>query len=223
MLKHKIKNVISALLTCMIIIGMTVSATETAPVFIDESLMAELEEHVARQNASLSKSEIKTLAQELYQEKYIDEPSVSSAEEQADFVDIAYENMLKRENYIVELISSHSGDPTSRDAWEFNLTYLKQHYDEITTLDNINLQYIDSYIEDYEILLHTQDMPESRINIAYRGSYSVTKAVEYAEKYYQNYNSAYPNWGESYGGDCANFISQHKSGTNYVIGLLPKR
>lgn len=193
MLKHKIKNVIAALLTCMIIIGMTVSATETAPVFIDESLMAELEEHVARQNASLSKSEIKTLAQELYQEKYIDEPSacssadepsVSSAEEQADFVDIAYENMLKRENYIVELISSHSGEPTSRDAWEFNLTYLKQHYDEITTLDNINLQYIDSYIEDYEILLHTQDMPESRINIAYRGSYSVTKAVEYAEKYY---------------------------------------
>ena len=75
MLKHKIKNVIAALLTCMIIIGMTVSATETAPVFIDESLMAELEEHVARQNASLSKSEIKTLAQELYQEKYIDEPS----------------------------------------------------------------------------------------------------------------------------------------------------
>lgn len=44
MLKHKIKNVIAALLTCMIIIGMTVSATETAPVFIDESLMAELEE-----------------------------------------------------------------------------------------------------------------------------------------------------------------------------------
>ena len=28
MLKHKIKNVIAALLTCMIIIGMTVSATE---------------------------------------------------------------------------------------------------------------------------------------------------------------------------------------------------
>lgn len=163
MLKHKTKNMMAALLTGMIMTGITVSAI-IHPVLIDESLMAELEEHIARQDASLSESEIKELAQALYQEKYIDEPPTLPAEEQSDFADVAYENMLAKENYIVELISSHSGEATSRDAWEYNLAWLKQHYDEITALDNVNLWYIDSYIEDYEILLHMQDMPDSRVN-----------------------------------------------------------
>ena len=68
MLKHKTKNMMAALLTGMIMTGITVSAI-IHPVLIDESLMAELEEHVARQDTSLSESEIKELAQALYQEK----------------------------------------------------------------------------------------------------------------------------------------------------------
>ena len=124
MLKHKTKNMMAALLTGMIMTGITVSAI-IHPVLIDESLMAELEEHIARQDASLSESEIKELAQALYQEKYIDEPPTLPAEEQSDFADVAYENMLAKENYIVELISSHSGEATSRDAWEYNLAWLE--------------------------------------------------------------------------------------------------
>ncbi len=37
--------------------------------------------------------------------------------------------------------------------------------------------------------------------------YSVESAVNYANRYYENYNPAYPDW-TAYGGDCANFISQ---------------
>ncbi len=67
MSKHKTKNITAALLTCMIMAGMTIYATKKPLAFIDESLMTELEEHVTRQNVSLSESEIKTLAQALYQ------------------------------------------------------------------------------------------------------------------------------------------------------------
>lgn len=38
-------------------------------------------------------------------------------------------------------------------------------------------------------------------------SNSQRKAQEYANRYYKNYNKAYPDW-NSYGGDCANFVSQ---------------
>ena len=40
-------------------------------------------------------------------------------------------------------------------------------------------------------------------------SYNPTNAIAYAETYYDtgNYNPAYPDW-SSYGGDCANFVSQ---------------
>lgn len=38
-------------------------------------------------------------------------------------------------------------------------------------------------------------------------NYSVQDAIDYANRYYENYNPAYPDW-NAYGGDCANFISQ---------------
>ncbi len=101
MSKHKTKNITAALLTCMIMAGMTIYATKKPLAFIDESLMTELEEHVTRQNVSLSESEIKTLAQALYQEKYIDEPPISPAEEQAGVVDVAYENTLSCQSSVV--------------------------------------------------------------------------------------------------------------------------
>lgn len=125
------------------------------------------------------------------------------------FVDTAYQNMMERETYIVELISSHSGIETSTAEWEYNLNYLQCHYDEIMSLEGVNSLYVDLYIEDYEIVLATQDMPAAQINgVRTRASsYSYSDAVDYAKEYFYPYNSAYPDW-SSYGGDCANFISQ---------------
>lgn len=188
--------------------GMTVSASEIADSDMDESIMKEIEAHVFGQNPSLKEAEIQSLAKEIYEEKYMESMSLAADETDGNFVDEAYENMLEKETYIVELISSHSGERTSRESWEYNLEYLKQHYEEIMGLESINAWYVDSYIEDYEVVRDTKDMPASRINSIPRASYSSAKAVEYAEKYYSNYNSAYPNWGEIYNGDCANFISQ---------------
>ncbi len=41
MSKHKTKNITAALLTCMIMAGMTIYATKKPLAFIDESLMTE--------------------------------------------------------------------------------------------------------------------------------------------------------------------------------------
>lgn len=66
-----------------------------------------------------------------------------SDEAEEDNSDEAYENMMTRENYIVDLISRYSGQETSREEWENNLQYLKSHYDEIIALENINRIYVD--------------------------------------------------------------------------------
>ena len=92
-----------------------------------------------------------------------------SDEAEEDNSDEAYENMMTRENYIVDLISRYSGQETSREEWENNLQYLKLHYDEIIALENINRIYVDLYIEDYEIVEATKkivsDVKEGKIKI----------------------------------------------------------
>ncbi|MCI9020351.1 MAG: hypothetical protein HFH32_06385 [Eubacterium sp.] len=147
---------------------------------------------------------------------YIFSESASSSFESKinnlNLIDEAYENMMAKENYIVELISRHSGQNTSFDKWKYNLSYLQKNYDEIMSIDNINKFYVDSYIEDYEIVTQTQNMPLSRDNsgqnnLSSYSTYSANAAVTYATNYAMNYNSAYPDW-NSYGGDCANFVSQ---------------
>ncbi len=76
----------------------------------------------------------------------------------------AYRRMMTRENYIVDLISMHSGEETSFEAWEYNLEYLKVHYDEIIALEDVNKLYVDIYIEDYEGVKRMEDMPPSKGN-----------------------------------------------------------
>lgn len=77
------------------------------------------------------------------------------------------------------------------------------------SLEGVNNTYIDLYIEDYEITQATKDMPASQVNETKTraSSYNYSDAVAYAKRYYSSYNTAYPDW-SSYGGDCANFISQ---------------
>lgn len=172
---------------------------------------AEINRYVSEQYSTLSDMEQAELAEEIYQEKYTGAVAVSEdAESTENFVDIAYQNMLERETYIVELVSEHSGMESTFMDWEYNLNYLTLHYDEIMSLENVNSLYVDLYIEDYEIVQATRNMPVTQINgVRTRASsYSSSDAVAYAEKYYTTpYNEAYPDW-TSYGGDCANFISQ---------------
>ena len=73
------------------------------------------------------------------------------------------------------------------------------------------MTYVNSYIESYGWVLLLKNTPEEKAsNISTRATttaaYDYTAAANYANTYYENYNTNYPNW-SSYG-DCANFISQ---------------
>ncbi len=195
-------------LSMTMVLGTHALASE--PENLDDSIRAEINEYVSEQYSSLSSVEQGEMAEEIYQEKYASVASVNVDESVAeDFADIAYQNMMERETYIAELISLYSGTETNTTEWEYNLNYLKTHYNEITSMEEVNTMYVDIYIEDYDIVQATKDMPIAQINgVRTRASsYSTTDAVAYAEQHYNTYNSAYPDW-TSYGGDCANFISQ---------------
>lgn len=135
---------------------------------------------------------------------------VSSFSQQLDEVDEAYQRMLERENYVVELINTLSDISTSFENWEENLEYLLNNYDNIILLDDINKEYINIYIETYQYLLLTKDFPDEKSNmmrITTDPNYSIDAAVNYAYDNCYKFNSNYPNW-TSLGGDCANFVSQ---------------
>ena len=59
------------------------------------------------------------------------------------------------------------------------------------------------------VLLFTTVLPTAAPVEASEGTYTYVpqKAVDYADKYWNNYNDFYPNY-NSIGGDCANFVSQ---------------
>lgn len=206
--KKRSGMMIALALSLTMVLGSSVLASE--PESKENLDRAEIDQYVSEQFPALNDTEQDELAEEIYQEKYAAVVSMSENERSTEvFVDTAYQNMMERETYIVELISSHSGIETSTVEWEYNLNYLQCHYDEIMSLEGVNSLYVDLYIEDYEIVLATQDMPAAQINgVRTRASsYSYSDAVDYAKEYFYPYDSAYPDW-SSYGGDCANFISQ---------------
>lgn len=208
MRKKKIGVLIATVLAMTMVLGSNVFASEMDN--SEKDVWRAIHEYVSEQYSSLSSTEQAELAEKIYLEKYAATSASLMNEETGEyFVDVAYENMMARENYIAELISLHSGIETTTEAWEYNLDYLKSHYEEIMALESVNSIYVDRYIEDYEIVSVTNSMPDSRINgvRTLEASYSSSDAVAYAKKYYNTYNTAYPDW-TSYGGDCANFISQ---------------
>lgn len=207
MKKHKIKKLITLSLTFTLIMGSNVFASEIDDTVASDVEMSEIKDHILKQDMLIKSEKAEALAQEIYQEKYVGFLMDDFNEDDDAIIDIAYDNMLAKENYIVALISEQSGEPTTMNAWEQNLKYLQLHYDEIIALENVNMLYVDAYIEDYEIVKAAQDLPVTRVNANVRASYSSSDAVTYAEKYYSSYNSSYPDW-TTEGGDCANFISQ---------------
>jgi len=121
------------------------------------------------------------------------------------------EEYTQFEYYVVDLINE-AGASTTIDDWEFNLNYLKDNYDEISSNEDINIDYIDFYIGEYESELNSTADPDEganpiSVNTRAYIYYNRSAAVSYALKYWDTFNSAYPNWTSS-GGDCANFVSQ---------------
>jgi hypothetical protein len=162
---------------------------------------------------NLAKTDKSNLIDRLYKEK---SQAASRSQKQSknnhNEVDEAYQNVMAEEEYIVDLINSR-GAGTALNNWQFNLKYLKQNYDAIKKISNVNIAYVDSYIAAYESVLATKDMPDQKINIcktlSTNSTYDYGEAIDYAKAYYDDYNSDYPDWSTPpYGGDCANFISQ---------------
>ena len=127
-------------------------------------------------------------------------------------VDEALQRVNNEEKYIASLISSLSKKETTTANWEYNLQYLKDNYKNIQKKaknQNINMNNVDSYIEAYQYVLAMKNSPAEKVasDVKASASFNYTNAVNYANKYYKSYNSSYPDW-TSYGGDCANFISQ---------------
>ncbi|MFV0503365.1 MAG: hypothetical protein ACK5LT_05295 [Lachnospirales bacterium] len=79
-----------------------------------------------------------------------------------DEMDIAYENMLIRENYIVDLVFRLLKQETSFEEWEYNLDYLINNYEYISKQEDVNMKYVNIYIEDYENLRYTKDWPDEK-------------------------------------------------------------
>lgn len=147
--KKRIGTMAAVALSMMMVLSNTVFASESESP--ENTIMTEISEYVAEQYGSLSIAEQKELEEEIYQEKYVESAIASmniTDETDENVVDIAYQNMIARETYIAELISLHSGVKTTMDDWEYNLNYLKNHYDEVMAMEAVNGVYVDLYIED---------------------------------------------------------------------------
>lgn len=181
-----------------------------------EEILENLRKHVAKYYYELSPEEQEQTIWEIYQEKYIipaQENNSLSLEDNADSEDSedneAYEQMMEEETYIVDLINSMSDQQTTLDNWKYNLSFLQEHYTEIMALPDINVWFVNDYIDGYSVVLKNEGKPDEQINFSASGrsSYNASAAKSYALQYYKNYNPNYPDWG-SEGGDCANFVSQ---------------
>ncbi|EHI56426.1 hypothetical protein HMPREF9333_00409 [Johnsonella ignava ATCC 51276] len=178
---------------------------------IDEETWQGVSGYVNEVYPNLSEEDKQQLIKELYEERMNSANQITAIpqdEEQLDRVDESYDDMMKEENYIVNLINNQ-GENTSLDNWEFNLHYLKEHHDELSNKSNINMEYVDSYIQAYNIVQECEKLPKSKVNTTtvLTNSYNHEQAVNYANKWWNGHNPNYSNW-DGHGGDCANFVSQ---------------
>lgn len=172
-----------------------------------------IEGYVSLNYPSLTKQEQIEKAEEIYTERVSEnEEDTSSTKSDKDFIDVAYEKMMEREMYVVELINSLEPEETFFENWEYNLDYLIQNYETLMSMENINKVYIDLYIEEYLAERDFRKVNSSQIFSqnaeGIRTLYGYEAAAAYAIQYAYDYNTAYPDWSIDYGGDCANFISQ---------------
>ncbi|MDK2964409.1 MULTISPECIES: amidase domain-containing protein [Lacrimispora] len=218
-MRKKFALVLSLSLILTSVIGLSAYAAAGTNSITDTEIYQGIVSYVDEIYPNLKDEEKSKLVDELYKEKS-EVSSVAKSKTAVDRnnseIDVAYENVMAEENYIVGLING-LGENTNLDNWEFNLEYLQNNIDSIKNISDVNLAYVESYMEAYEWVKLNENMPDQKVNEnafnfttaaeVMATSYSYSDAVSYANKYYKNYNSNYPDW-NSAGGDCANFISQ---------------
>ncbi len=114
---------------------------------------------------NLSCTEKKYIADSLYEERINGSGLGLDFIEPVPYVqeeDPAYIMMMERENYVVDLINDMGGVATF-ESWEYNLNFLLEHYDNIIGQDDVNMIYVDRYIEDYNALIGEEDMPDEKV------------------------------------------------------------
>lgn len=222
-----------ALFLCTLMLSSLTVSTAFAKEKNNDDIYKGVTSYVNEVYVNLNTKEKDKLVDELYKEKSssknIDNSSITKSNtlsKQAKEIDESYERVQKEEKYIVNLINS-LGENTSISNWKFNYNYLKNNYDVIKKMKNININYINSYIEAYKFVLLNESMPDEKVNtrtslnlstsstssaavaysIASTSGYNSGLAIDYATRYFKNYNPNYSNW-SSAGGDCANFVSQ---------------
>lgn len=145
-----------------------------------------------------------------------------------DLYDTSEKTEYTYSDYVVDLINQMGGN-TTEENWKGNLSYLKDNYEEIKKILGVRMNLVDYYISEYSsqveyenYISQQKDVDQFKVNASNNYStqsctatytksrssvFYATSAVAYAKKYYNTYNTEYPNW-TSYGGDCANFVSQ---------------
>lgn len=115
---------------------------------------------------NLSAEEKEQLTEKLYEEKYGNsKPTTFSDTPIEPYIqeeDPLYIAMMEKENYIVDLINKLGGTATY-ESWEYNLDFLNEHFDEIKILDNVNMEYVNSYIYDYTSLRESKKNPTEKV------------------------------------------------------------
>lgn len=82
-----------------------------------------------------------------------------------DELDESLKQVMEEENYIVNLINSlteKSASKTNIDNFKYNLQYLKKNYEYIKGIKDVNIAYVDSYINAYEVVLITLKMESEK-------------------------------------------------------------
>lgn len=205
------KKKIALFLSMIVLSSFNVSTVFAGEVTSNDAILQGVTSYVDEVYVNMDKKEKDKLTEKLYKEKTsaqkITNNSKKSNEDNKAITE-AYNRVNQEEEYIVNLINS-CGENTTLDNWKFNLDYLKNNYDSIKQINDVNLNYVDLYIEAYKLVSLNESMPDEKVSseITMLATYNSGLAIDYATRYYSNYNSNYSNW-SSYGGDCANFVSQ---------------
>jgi len=132
--------------------------------------------------------------------------------EEIEAAEVETEGTDQVNKYVLDLLNKLGVEATV-STWRSNLQYLQDNYDTIKNIENVDVELIDFYISEYESEVLAEDESENtnegtiKIQPMAYFYYDRSAAATYANKWYNSFNSAYPNWHNS-GGDCANFVSQ---------------
>lgn len=112
------------------------------------------------------------------------------------------------EIYVDEILIDLADLSADTDSSE-KYNWITQNPEKLSELNDNDRLIISCFVSEYEAGQLLAASASSKISSATSldSDYDITAARSYASTYWSDYNSAYPDW-SSYGGDCANFVSQ---------------